>query len=190
MVASRNQGNCSNGRNRSFPATYNQKPCAETLVTSAVKVLFPRLPDCRLMGLYQLVRDPFLAGTPDRAGAELWPLAREEEQPVGSDSKDGRAQDRIIRARSAVRHVKTGADHGDLHASATGSVAMLLRPGRSRCRSHAYQHGLRRTTDGRSHEAVWCVDQAPGRRRQPAPSGSNEASGTDSSRSRQVETER
>jgi hypothetical protein len=45
MVASRNQGNSSNGKKRSVPFIKIQKPLTDTLVTSTAEVGLPRFAD-------------------------------------------------------------------------------------------------------------------------------------------------
>jgi hypothetical protein len=45
-----NQGNSANGKKSSRPSSSNQKPCCETLVTSAAKVVVPGMADLVLSG--------------------------------------------------------------------------------------------------------------------------------------------
>jgi len=61
MVASRNQGNSVNGRKSSSSASSSQKPCADTLVTSAAEVLCPSSADVMLLYLYEGLDCPKLA---------------------------------------------------------------------------------------------------------------------------------
>ena len=56
ILASLNQGNCSNGRKYSLALRKTQKPCSEIFVTSVLEVLFPRFDDFIFVFLYEFLQ--------------------------------------------------------------------------------------------------------------------------------------
>ena len=54
MVALRNHGNCSNGRNSSSASSNTHSPCCETCDISTAKVLVPGIDDLLQVICYQL----------------------------------------------------------------------------------------------------------------------------------------
>jgi hypothetical protein len=55
ILASRNHGNCSNGKNNSSSAINSHRPCRDTFVTSTGKVLVPGIGDLLSMVFEQLL---------------------------------------------------------------------------------------------------------------------------------------